>query len=161
MPFNRKEAAMLVRTLLNEKKRDLITIEPHQPIDKAMEVLITNNISCLPVIDESGKLSGIVSDKDIFKKVHETKGEYHNLHVEDVMTTAVIVGLPDDDVSYIAGVMTKNWIRHVPIVDGENLIGLVSLRDIIRVQAENKEVENRYLKLYLEGMHSRDKSADF
>ena len=152
---------MLVRTLLKEKRRDLITIEPGKPVDSAMETLIANNIGCLPVIDESGKLSGIVSDKDIFRKIHETKGEYHNLHVEDVMTTAVIVGLPDDDVSYIAGVMTKNWIRHVPILEGENLIGLVSLRDIIRVQAEKKEVENRYMKLYLEGLHTRDKSADF
>ena len=152
---------MLVRTLLKEKQRDLITIEPGMPVDSAMETLIANNIGCLPVIDESGKLSGIISDKDIFRKIHETKGEYHNLHVEDVMTTAVIVGLPDDDVSYIAGVMTKNWIRHVPILEGENLIGLVSLRDIIRVQAEKKEVENRYMKLYLEGLHTRDKSADF
>ncbi len=151
---------MLVRTLLMEKKRDLITIGPGKPVDLAMETLIANNIGCLPVIDESGKLSGIISDKDIFRKIHESKGEYHNLHVEDVMTTAVIVGLPDDDVAYIAGVMTKNWIRHVPIMEGENLIGLVSLRDIIRVQAEKREVENRYMKLYLEGLHTRDKSAD-
>ena len=52
---------MLVRTLLKEKQRDLITIEPGMPVDSAMETLIANNIGCLPVIDESGKLSGIIS----------------------------------------------------------------------------------------------------
>jgi CBS domain-containing protein len=125
-----------------------------------MDLLISHNIGCLPVLDEGGKLVGIISDKDIFKKIHETKGDYHSLSVGDVMSTAVIVGLPDDDITYIAGLMGKNWIRHVPIIENEQLIGLVSQRDIIKTQAKKTEIENRYLKLYLEEMDGPSRSGD-
>ena len=152
---------MLVKTLLANKPREIITSSKKTSLDAAMDLLISNNIGCLPVVDDDGKLIGIISDKDIFRKIHDTKGQYHDLTVGDVMTDALIVGLPDDDIAYIAGVMDKNWIRHVPILDGEKLVGLVSQRDIIRTQAEHHQIENRYLNLYIEGLHSRDKSADY
>ena len=152
---------MLVKTLLADKPREIITTSRKMSVDAAMDLLITNNIGCLPVVDDDGKLVGIVSDKDIFRKIHQTKGQYHSLTVGDIMTDALIVGLPDDELVYIAGIMDKNWIRHVPILDGEKLVGLISQRDIIRTQAEHHEIENRYLNLYVEGLHSRDKSADY
>ncbi|MFH2047923.1 MAG: CBS domain-containing protein [bacterium] len=151
---------MRVKTLLKRKPRDVITITPKATIDDAMNMLITNKIGCLPVVGESGKLAGIISDKDIFKKVHETKGQYHGLKVADVMTTDVIVGIPDDQVDYIAGMMDKNWIRHVPIIDGEEMIGLISQRDILKSTTKIRERENRYLNLYMEGMHNRDQSEE-
>jgi len=152
---------MLVRALMESKPKNLIITDPDTSVDKAMEMLIENGIACLPVVDSEQKLIGIVSDKDIFKKVYETKGDYHNLSVGEMMTTELIVGLPEDDISYIAGVMHKNWIRHIPIVDGDTIIGLVSQTDIIKMQAENIKAENRYLKLYTNSLGSRDKSSDF
>ncbi len=151
---------MLVRSLLEQKSRDVITTRPSHTIDKAMDLMITHNIGCLPVVDDDGHLIGIISDKDIFLRIHQTKGEYHTLKVSDVMSYQLIVGLPDDDLEYIAGIMDKNWIRHVPIVHEDKIIGLVSQRDIIKVTASHTELENRYLNLYLEGLHHRDKSAD-
>ena len=151
---------MLVKALLANKPREIITARPSTTVDEAMDLLISNGIGCLPVVDEAGKPIGIVSDADIFKKIHQTKGNYHDLNVEDVMTTNLIVGLPTDELSYIAGVMTKNWIRHVPVVEGDVMVGLVSLRDIIKTQAENIDAENRYLKLYTQGLGTRDKSAE-
>jgi len=151
---------MRVKTLLKRKPRDVITTTPKATIAEAMDMLITNKIGCLPVMSEKGKLSGIISDKDIFKKVHETKGKYHELKVADVMTTDVIVGIPDDKVNYIASMMDKNWIRHIPIIDGENMIGLISQRDIVKSTTKRRERENRYLKMYMDGMHHRDQSEE-
>ncbi len=148
---------MLVKTLLEEKPKEVITTTALTSLEEAMDLLIKNKIGCLPVVDESGKLIGIVSDKDIFEKVHETKGKYHALRVEHLMHTDLIVGLPEDDLNYIAGIMDKNWIRHVPIVDGDHVIGMVSQRDLHRTFVKNKEVENRYLMDMLE---KRDKSGD-
>ena len=150
---------MLVKALLESKPRRLITASPSTSIDEAMDLLISNSISSLPIL-EGDKLIGIITDQDIFKRIHQTKGEYHSLKVQDVMTVDLIVGLLDDEISYIVGLMGKNWIRHVPIVEGEKLIGLVSQRDIVKKQTENIEVENRYLKMYTEGMHRRDQSGD-
>lgn len=151
---------MRVRTFLESKPKEVITVSGAMSIDDAMDVLITNNIGCLPVVDEGGKLIGIVSDKDIFAKIHETRGEYHHLTVNDIMEKAVIVGLPSDDISYIASVMDKNWIRHVPIVDEDCLIGLVSARDIMKMTTHATAIENRYLQQHLDGLHTRDRSAD-
>ncbi len=151
---------MFVRTLLETKDQKLITTTPDASLEKAMDLLIDNGIGCLPVLNGVGKLVGIISDKDIFKKIHETRGDYRKCNVEEVMTAELIVGLPEDDINYIAGVMDKNWIRHVPIVDGEKVIGIVSLRDINKATAENVKIENRYLNLYMEMMNRRDKSGD-
>ncbi len=151
---------MLVKTLLKTKPHQIITTRPAASVDEAMELLIANGIGCLPVVDDTGALTGIVSDKDIFRKIHEVKGDYHRLRVIDVMTSDVIVGLPSDDISYIAGMMEKNWIRHVPIVENNRLVGLVSLRDIIKTLAASTDIENRYLSMYMNGLHSRDRSAD-
>jgi CBS domain-containing protein len=151
---------MIVKTILESKPREIVTTRASTSIDDAMDLLISNNIGCLPIVDDDGKLLGIVSDKDIFKKIHETKGNYHDLKLSDFMTTDLIVGLPEDDLSYIAGIMDQNWIRHVPIVKGDHIIGLVSLRDIIKLQAEHHKIENRYLNLYIGELGSRDKSAE-
>ncbi len=151
---------MLVKTLLESKPKEIVTAKPSTSIDEAMDLLISKGIGCLPVIDQNDKLVGILSDKDIFKKVHETKGQYHALSVKDVMSTDLIIGLPDDDITYIAGVMDKNWIRHVPVLEGETLVGLISLRDIIKTQTNNTDIENRYLNMYMDMSHRRDKSGD-
>lgn len=151
---------MLVRNLLESKPKEVVTAYLETSIVDAMDMLINKNIGCLPIINDNGNLVGIISDKDIFKKIHETDGKYHSFKVEDIMSSNLIVGIPDDDLTYIAGIMEKNWIRHVPIIEGERIVGLVSQRDIIKTQAENVEIENRYLKLFSEGLDKRDKSAD-
>ncbi len=152
---------MLVKNLLESKPKEIVSAAPDTSVEEAMDVLIQKNIGCLPVLDDEGELVGIVSDKDIFRKIHETRGEYHALKVADVMSTNLIVGLPEDDITYIAGIMRKNWIRHVPIVEEGEVIGLVSLRDILKTTSKTTDLENRYLKMYMDGLHSRDRSADY
>lgn len=151
---------MLVRTILEEKNRQLITGSSETTIKEAMELLIKNGIGCLPILDDNKKLVGIVSDKDIFQRIHETEGDYRTVRLSEIMSVDLVVGLPEDTLKYVAKIMDKNWIRHLPIVDGDELIGLVSQRDIIKTQAENIKAENRYLKLYTNPLGSRDKSSD-
>lgn len=151
---------MLVRAILESKPREIISVTVDTNVEEAMDLLINNNIGCLPVIDGEERLLGIVSDKDIFKKIHQTRGEYRSLKVGDLMTKDIIVGLPEDSLEYVAGLMSKNWIRHIPIVDKDKIIGLVSSRDIVKAEAKRTEIENRYLRLYMDGMGSRDRSAD-
>jgi CBS domain-containing protein len=148
---------MQVKAILENKPKQIISARPSTPIDEAMGLLLNNKIGCLLVLDDEDKLVGILSDKDIFARIYQTKGDYHSLKIEDLMTTDLIVGLPSDDVEYIAGVMEKNTIRHLPILKDGQVVGLISLRDIIKAQVQGKEVENRYLVDMLE---RRDKSGD-
>lgn len=151
---------MLVHTLLEDKPDRIITTTETTTIDQVMDLLIDNKIGCLPVVSSDGTLVGIVSDKDIFKTIHKTRGDYHSLQVSELMTTKLVVGVPDDDVSYAAGLMSKNWIRHLPIMDGEKIVGMISMRDILKSQMQNAEIENRYLNMYMDSLHRRDKSGD-
>jgi CBS domain-containing protein len=151
---------MIVRKLLEEKAREIITATDATTIDEAMDMMISNDICCLPVLDDTSKLCGIISDRDIFRKIYATKGEYHNLKVGEVMSRNVIVGVPDDDIDYIAGIMYKNKIRHVPIVESGQMIGVISLRDINKTLVKATKIENRYLRLYSDGIGVRDFSAD-
>lgn len=142
---------MLVRDLLKTKNRDVITTTAATEINEAMAALIDNSISCLPVLNKDGKLEGIVSDKDIFRLIFEHRTDFKNYTVNDVMTKDLIVGLVGDDLNYIAGLMTENRVRHIPIVDKDKLIGLLSQSDIVKTQMKHMAVENRYLKLYFNG----------
>lgn len=146
---------MRVRDLLRSKDRRVVTAASSTPVREAMRLLIENRISCLPVITDGDRLIGIISDKDIFRKVHETDGVYHELTVGELMTSDLLVGVEDDDVRYIAGVMTNNRIRHVPIVESQKLIGLLSIGDVVKIQMENIQIENRYLKDYIDGSYPR------
>jgi len=142
---------MRVQDVLKDKDKTTITVTAETPVVEAMGRLIANKISCLPVVDEKDQLVGIVSDKDIFRTVHENLDDFKRYTVGEVMTSDVIVGLAEDDISYIAGLMTKNRIRHVPIVEQQCLKGLVSIGDVVKTQMSNIEIENRYLKLYISG----------
>jgi acetoin utilization protein AcuB len=148
---------MFAKTLLQNRPKRVITATPDTTIEEAMGILIENRIGCLPIVENGGKLVGILGDQDIFMKVYETRGQYQSLTVKDVMKTDLIVALPEDDISYIAAVMEKNWLRCVPIVKGGTVIGIVSLRDISKTLVQNVEVDNRYLMNMLE---KRDKSGD-
>lgn len=142
---------MLVKEIIKTKNQKLITIDAAARVEQAMKLLIGNSISCLPVVGEKDELVGIISDKDIFKRVHADPTGFADATVGDLMSVNIIVGLMTDDIHYIAGIMTKNRIRHVPIVENQLLIGLVSVGDIVKTQIESIEIENRYLKQYIEG----------
>ena len=73
--------------------------------------------------------------------------------VTDIMTSNIIVGVETDELTYIAGLMTNNRIRHVPVVKADKLIGLISIGDVVKAQMSDMEVENRYLKQYIDGSY--------
>jgi len=142
---------MKVKDLLKDKKREIVTVEGSTDILTAMELLIKNKISCLPVLGYSGQLVGIISDKDIFHAIFENQDNFPSLKVSNLMTTDLLVGLAEDEIDYIGGVMTENKVRHIPIVEKDQLVGLISLGDIVKAEIKQMQIENRYLKLYMEG----------
>ena len=144
---------MKAADILKTKQRNTIAATPGTGVMEAMRLLIDNKVSCLPIEDADGRLVGIISDKDIFHKVYQNPTGFGEVAVEDLMSTDLIVGLPDDEMSYIAGIMTNNRIRHVPIVDNDRIIGLISVGDVVKTQMEHVSIENRYLKQYIDGTY--------
>ena len=149
---------MLLRNIMEAKHKVLISAHPATRLNDAVNLLVTNNIGCLPVLDDEEKLIGIVSERDILTRVNEDITHLAEMTVENIMTKKLIKGSPEDNLTKIAGIMEDNKIRHLPIVKEEKVIGLISLWEIYRARMQNMETENRTLSHML---HGRDKTGDY
>jgi CBS domain-containing protein len=142
---------MLVSEILAANSRPLITAAVSTTIHEAMDLMIEHKISCLLVVNEHRRLVGIVSDKDIFRLAHTSPNNFVNHTVWDVMTEGVMTALPSDDIYQVAALMTRYRFRHVPIVENEHLIGLISIGDIVKAQLDSMQDENSQLRKYISG----------
>lgn len=117
------------------KRKDLITFSPNDDINKIIDIIIDKKISGAPVLDEGGKLVGIISEKDCLRIIVDQA--YHNLpynspKVSDYMTKNVKTLSPDSDVVEAATLFLDSPVRRMPVVDNGTLIGQISRRDILR-----------------------------
>jgi CBS domain-containing protein len=106
-------------------------------------------IGALLVMDK-GTLTGIITERDIVRSVANGKS-CKDVRTKDVMTTNLIVSKSGDDLDYVMAVMIQNNIRHLPVVDEHGLIGMLSMRDVVRVLVKNLKAENQYLKDFIGG----------
>lgn len=111
----------------------LINIEHNQPVYDAIKTLLSNRISGAPVVDESGKLVGVLSEKDCLRIF--ANGSFHNLpasNVVDYMSKIVTTVSPDTDVFTAADIFLKHTFRRLPVMENNNLVGIISRRDILK-----------------------------
>lgn len=142
---------MKIKDLLKIKGRPIITIGPDETVHAAIQKLVKNNIGALPVCDAKGAMIGIVSERDLLKECSQRSGVIGNTKVKDVMTKDVAIGIHEDDIDYIMSIMTQKRIRHLPIMAGGKLEGMISIRDIIEVELEESKAQIRYLSDYMSG----------
>jgi CBS domain-containing protein len=145
-----------VSDLLKEKGSVVYTISDTTKLKDAVKRFNEKHIGALIVINEQDEILGIVTERDILKKLAKTEGEVKDMNVKFLMTPRedLIVGTPEDEIEYLMKVMTTNRIRHIPIVGGENeckLLGVISIGDIVKILINGLPLnhENRLLKNYL------------
>ncbi len=126
---------MKISSILSKKGGEIISIEHEATVQNAIEVLAEHNIGALVVMDASGELTGIISERDIILAAAKPP-DVGSFPVSQVMTTEVIIGLPEDDVISVAHIMTEKRFRHLPVRSGERLIGIVSIGDILKAQRD-------------------------
>jgi CBS domain-containing protein len=126
---------MKINSILTTKGWEIITIRPERAISEAVTLLAKHNIGALVVIDGAGDLKGIISERDIIRLAADEPNIF-SLPVSEVMTKRVIVGVPEDDVMSVAHTMTERRFRHLPIVDGDRLVGIISVGDILKAQRD-------------------------
>ncbi|MFT4569723.1 MAG: CBS domain-containing protein [Hyphomicrobiaceae bacterium] len=143
---------MKVGDISNAKTVTLETISPENTVHDAIKILAAHNFGALPVVGDEGRLIGIISERDILRLcANDDCGAALARAVGDVMTTNLVIGVPDDDITYVMQVMTERHIRHLPILDNGVLVGIVSIGDVVKAQYEQKETEVRFLRDYLSG----------
>lgn len=129
---------MKVRDILRHKSSELITIDYHEPLLEATRILTAHNIGVLLVTDTEGNPVGIISERDIVRVLAHRGAICGEIIVRAVMTEELIVGAPDDDLNHVMNVMTQQRIRHLPILDGDKLVGLISIGDVVKAQIAEK-----------------------
>lgn len=138
---------MKIMDLLKMTSRTVITIGPHDTVSAAVQKLVEYDVGSLAVCDDKGNLVGIVTERDILKKCFKSIDACANLKVQDIMTKEVAVGIPDDDLEYAISAMKQKRIRHLPIMDNQKLVGMVSMRDLLDVELKESQAELRYAGL--------------
>jgi CBS domain-containing protein len=109
---------------------DVIYVTTDTDIYEAIRMMVDNNVTGLPVVDEDRKLVGVVTEKDVLKLLYEIKD--HPGRVEDFMSRPVVAFDQDDDLRDLIDSFKVNYFRRVPILNQGRLVGIVSRKDIIR-----------------------------
>ncbi len=136
---------MLVRDLLKKISDDLVTVSPDVDIRCAAAMMIEQTVSALVVQMKSGELAGILTERDVARHF-ATAGGGTTAPVSAAMTGNVITCSAEHPVSEIAAIMSDSNIRHLPVLRDGNVIGIVSIRDIVRDHLSALESENRALR---------------
>ena len=128
----------------NLAKRGCITIQKNSKIDELINLLSSHNIGAVVVIDEDKKPIGMVSERDIVRNYNKNKN-----NIKNIMTTNLISCDPSISSSELMELMNRHKIRHVPILEKNKLVGIVSIGDVVKRLIEIYETENTNLKNYI------------
>jgi CBS domain-containing protein len=136
---------MKVKELLGIKGLECFSITSDQTLLDAAKQMAECNIGALLVMDR-GSLVGIVTERDIVKNAANDRQQCKEVRIKEAMTTNLLVVKPGDDLDYVMAVMIQNNIRHLPVIEESGLMGMLSMRDVVKVLVKNLAAENQYLK---------------
>jgi len=142
---------MKIKDIARINGREIVTVGPNDTVKQAIDTLFNHKIGALPVCEADGKLVGIISERDILRGLHQRSKDITNARVRDLMTTEVIVGIPEDELEEILATMTEKGFRHLPVMVGPRVIGMLSIRDVIEERLTECHTQVRYLNDYIAG----------
>jgi CBS domain-containing protein len=126
----------------------LFTVQRGATVRDAVQVMTANNVGIVLVL-EGERLVGVFSERDVVRRVVDRGLDPARTPVGDVMTTQLVVGDPDEDYQSAIRKMDQANIRHLLVVKGSEMLSMISIRDLIRVDMQDKGEEIRYLREYL------------
>ena len=142
---------MTLRDILKVKGSQVHSITPEQTVLEAVASLVEHRIGALLVRDAGGAIAGIISERDVLRECQHHGAELGRLRVADVMTRDLIVCAPDDHVEHAMGLVTKNRVRHLPVVERGLVAGMISIGDLVKANLDEAQYENHCLKEYIAG----------
>lgn len=142
---------MLIEVILKDKGGTVFTVDADSTLHAAAQVLDEKKIGAAVAVHADGKLAGVLSERDIVRRVARHGADGLSMTVADAMTRDVITIAPKETISDGLGRMTDRRIRHLPVVDDGRLLGLVSIGDLVKWKIADAEAEAEMLKSYMAG----------
>lgn len=140
----------LVKHLLAAKSSDVIAIVPDSSVFDAIKIMAEKSIGSLVVI-ENNKLCGIITERDYARKVIVKGRSSHDTDVSEIMSTGLITTSSDQTVNQCMKLMSANRIRHLPVVDDNTVVGVISIRDLVQAIIADQQEEIEHLEHYISG----------
>ncbi|ACY97813.1 MULTISPECIES: CBS domain-containing protein [Thermomonospora] len=142
---------MRIRDILRTKGSSVATVEPTATVRELLAKLAELNIGAVVVSPDGATIAGIVSERDVVRRLHERGAALLDAPVSDIMTAEVRTCAPEAAVDELRKTMTEHRIRHVPVVSGGRMVGLVSIGDVVKSAIDELETEREHLVGYLHG----------
>lgn len=140
---------MLVEHILQTKGGQVFTLPVSGTLADAVEALNAHNIGALVVTGENDAIVGILSERDIVRRLGQGQAAALSLPVADCMSRGVVTCSSDTPVAEVMERMTRRRIRHMPVVDGDVMIGIISIGDVVKRKIEETEQEANALREYI------------
>lgn len=151
------DASISAATILKNKDPRVLTITPETLIADACQILTDKRIGCLIALNEKGEIAGILSERDIVNGIANAGQPILDKPANDFMTHNVIVSHPEDSLASLMATMSSKRIRHLPVVnDDEQLLGVISIGDVVNARMSELEQESAAMHQYIEGRKWRE-----
>jgi CBS domain-containing protein len=141
---------MTVAAILQMKGSDIVSVTSDTPVSEVVALLSAKRIGAVPVID-SGRLAGIFSERDVVHWLAAEGAGVLDRPVRDVMTSPAVTVERSTSVLAALALVTRRRIRHLPVVDGEALVGIVSIGDLVKLRIDRIEAEAEAMRDYIAG----------
>jgi CBS domain-containing protein len=133
--------------ILEEKGGDVLEIDGDSSVLEAVQLMVENNVGSL-LVTEGGQVAGIVTERDYLRRV-TLEGRTEEAPVREIVSSPLIVATLETTVDECMALMTDRRIRHVPVVDGEKVVGLVSIGDLVKFKSKLQSFEIQFLNDYI------------
>lgn len=140
---------MAVVHILKRKGSDVVTVKPSETVQTIVDLLTRHRIGAVVVVDPRGGIAGIVSERDVVRAMAGDASAVVAKTAADIMTTRVRTCSPGDTESALMALMTEHRIRHLPVVSGGRLAGMISIGDVVKLRMEMMEHEAEEMKSYI------------
>ena len=138
-----------VSEILEGKGRDVLQIAAGSSVLDAVRMMVERNVGSLLVTDESGEITGIVTERDYLRRVTLEGRAEAETRVAEVMSSPLVVVTPETSIDECMAIMSDRRIRHLPVVDGGRVVGLVSIGDLVKFTSRQQGFEIQYLTNYI------------
>jgi CBS domain-containing protein len=147
---------MRISDILRRKGSSVVTIPADGTVRELLGRLADHDIGALVVVDGDpatgdGSVVGIVTERDVVRRLNQDGDGLLDAEVGELMTADVLTIRPDDDLDKVAEMMTQRRVRHLPVMDGSRLTGLVSIGDVVKSRIEQLEHDRGALEHYISG----------
>jgi CBS domain-containing protein len=137
-----------VKEILGDKGQDVLRIDGDASVFEAVKRMVEAGVGSLLVTDED-RISGIFTERDYLRRMTLEGRDDKETAVREVMTSPLIVVTPETDIDECMAVMTDRRIRHLPVVEGGEIVGLVSIGDVVKFKSKQQSFEIQYLTDYI------------